>query len=233
MIKFIPNLFTLLNLSSGCIGVVFAFSTDLRMASIMIFISLILDYFDGAAARLLDARSPIGKELDSLADLISFGLLPGIIAYVMLHAGDYSSWAYISFLITVFSAYRLAKFNIDERQTTSFIGLPTPANALFWSSFPLVIMGEAETGVGFFLQGIMSEPLFMIVCIFMFSYLLIAELPLFSLKFKNLSWNDNKERHSFLLTSLILFLILSYYALPFIILLYLLISLVTNKLKKT
>jgi CDP-diacylglycerol--serine O-phosphatidyltransferase len=231
MIKFIPNLFTLLNLSSGCIGVVFAFTTDLRMVSIMVFISLILDYFDGAAARLLDARSPIGKELDSLADLISFGLLPALIAYMLLHSSPYSSWAYISFLITVFSAYRLAKFNIDERQSVNFIGLPTPANALFWSSFPLIIFGDHSNSVGSALFNVMSNPLFIMACILLFSYLLIAELPLFSLKFKNLSWKDNKDRHLFLLSSLILFLALSYYALPFIIILYLLISVVTQKLK--
>ena len=229
MRKFIPNLFTLLNLSSGCIGVVYAFTSDLRMVSIMIFISLILDYMDGMAARLLNARSPIGKELDSLADLISFGLLPALIANRLLHPSDYSSWAYVAFLITVFSAYRLAKFNIDERQSENFIGLPTPANALFWSSFPLIILSGSTEGWTSIMAGYMSNPLVIIVCILIFSYLLIAELPLFSLKFKNLSLKENKDRFIFLFGTLILILFLGYGALPFIILLYLLISIIFKK----
>ena len=233
MRKFIPNLITLLNLSAGCIGVVFAFTTDLRMVSVMIFISLVFDYMDGMAARLLNARSAIGKELDSLADLISFGLLPALIANRLLHPSEYTSWAYMAFLITVFSAYRLAKFNTDDRQTESFIGLPTPANALFWSSFPLIIMSESTAFVPGIMSDLMADPIVIIACIFVFSYLLIAELPLFSLKFKNMSWKENKDRFIFLILTLILILILGYYALPFIILLYLLISIIFKKATNT
>jgi CDP-diacylglycerol--serine O-phosphatidyltransferase len=233
MIKFIPNLFTLLNLSSGCIGVVFAFTSDLRMVSIMIFISLALDYLDGMAARLLNARSPIGKELDSLADLVSFGLLPALIAYILLHSSDYSQWAYVSFLITVFSAYRLAKFNIDTRQTENFIGLPTPANALFWSAFPLVIFGDNTRNFTTLMAEYMSHPAVIFTCIIIFSYLLISEVHMFSLKFKNFSWAENKPRFIFLIATLILILTMSYYALPFILILYLLISIVHQKIKTT
>ena len=229
MKKFIPNLITLLNLSAGCIGVVFAFTTDLRMVSIMIFISLVFDYMDGMAARLLDARSPIGKELDSLADLISFGLLPALIANRLLHPGEYTNMAYFAFLITVFSAYRLAKFNTDDRQTENFIGLPTPANALFWSSFPLIILSGSTNGIHSSMAEIMANPIFIIACILFFSYLLIAELPLFSLKFKNMAWKENQDRFIFLILTLILILILGFYALPFIILLYLFISIIFKK----
>ena len=229
MKKHIPNIFTLLNLSSGCIGVVFAFTTDLRMVSVMIFISLILDYMDGTAARLLNVKSELGKELDSLADLVSFGLLPALIAYVLLHSSGMSSWAYVSFLITVFSAYRLGKFNLDTRQTVNFIGLPTPANAIFWSSFPLVINGMESASFALFMSDIMNNSFFILACIFLFSYLLISELPMFSLKFKNLSWADNKERHIFILISAALFFAMSYYALPFIIILYLIISIIVRK----
>lgn len=231
MIKFIPNLFTLLNLASGCFGVVFAFTNDLRLVSIMIFISLILDYFDGMAARLLNAGSPIGKELDSLADLVSFGLLPALIAYVLLYSASFEKAAYLSFLITLFSAYRLAKFNIDERQSVNFIGLPTPANALFWSSFPLIIYSGGAESIQVFLAETMIHPYFILACIVIFSLLLVAELPMFSLKFKNLSWNDNKERHIFILLSATLFFLLSYYALPFILILYIVISIIHKNFK--
>lgn len=232
MIKLIPNILTLLNLTAGCIGVVFAFTSDLRMASFMIFIALILDYMDGMSARLLNAGSPLGKELDSLADVISFGMLPGVIIYILLRTSDLSSWAYVAFLITVFSAYRLAKFNIDERQTVNFIGLPTPANALFWSAFPLIIYGESSLNIHVWMEETISNPYVILTLVFIFSYLLIAELPLFSLKFKNFTWTDNKARYIVIVTSLILFLTMSYHSLPFIILLYLAISIVDQKILK-
>lgn len=232
MIKLIPNILTLLNLTAGCIGVVFAFTSDLRMASFMIFIALILDYLDGMAARLLNAGSPMGKELDSLADVISFGMLPAVIVYIVLSSTDLNSWAYFAFLITVFSAYRLAKFNIDERQSENFIGLPTPANALFWSAFPLIILGEGSSNLHVWMTETMSNPYVILILIFISSYLLIAELPLFSLKFKNFSWSINKARYIFLATTLILFLTLSYHSLPFILLLYIAISIVDQKFLK-
>lgn len=232
MIKLIPNILTLLNLTAGCIGVVFAFTSDLRMASFMIFIALILDYLDGMAARLLNAGSPLGKELDSLADVISFGMLPAVIVYILLRSSDLNSLAYTSFLIAVFSAYRLAKFNIDERQSENFIGLPTPANALFWSAFPLIIFGEGSSDIHSWMAETMSNPYVILTLIIIFSYLLIAELHLFSLKFKNFSWKVNKARYIFLIATLILFLTLSYHSLPFIILLYLAISIVDQKILK-
>lgn len=233
MKKHIPNLFTLLNLFSGCMGVVFAFTSDLRLVSLMIFISLILDYLDGFMARLLDAKSPVGKELDSLADVVSFGLLPGIIVYRLLHAGELSHLAFIGFLMTLMSAYRLANFNIDTRQSESFIGLPTPANALFWSAFPLILFGNVSGVLESSIAGFIQQPYALLGMTLLFSYLLVAELPLFSLKFKNLSWEENKARHIFLFSCLLLILFLSYYALPFIILLYLLISVVNNKVQNT
>lgn len=230
MKKAIPNIITLLNLSSGCLGVVYAFTSDLRLASVMIFVSLVLDYMDGMAARLLNARSPLGKELDSLADVISFGFLPSVIVYIMLRSSELSTFSYAAFLIAVFSAYRLAKFNIDERQSVNFIGLPTPANALFWSAFPLIILSEQSSGMSIYMAELLHNPYLILTCVFVFSYLLIAELPLFSLKFKNLSWKENKARHIFLFASLILFLIMSYHSVPFIILLYLVISIIDQKL---
>ena len=229
MKKMIPNIITLMNLFSGCIGVVFAFTSDLRMVSIMIFISLVLDYMDGMAARLLDVKSDMGKELDSLADLISFGLLPALIAYRILKGGDFPDLAYFAFLITLLSAYRLAKFNLDTRQSVNFIGLPTPANAIFWSSFPLIIYGSETGAMAVKMAELMSQSVSVLVLIPIFSYLLIAEIPLFSLKFQKPSWKDNEARLIFLILTLILFVSFSYYSLPFIILLYLLISIIKNQ----
>ena len=225
----IPNTITLMNLFSGCIGVVYAFTSDLRMVSIMIFISLLLDYLDGMAARMLDVKSDIGKELDSLADLVSFGLLPALIAFRLLKGGDYPNLAYVAFLITLLSAYRLAKFNLDTRQSVNFIGLPTPANAIFWSSFPLIIYGTADTVLAGYMSEIMSDSICILIAIPVFSYLLIAEIPLFSLKFQNFLWKGNEARLIFLAITLILFIPFSFYSLPFIILLYLLISIIKNQ----
>ena len=225
----IPNTITLMNLFSGCIGVVYAFTSDLRMVSIMIFISLLLDYLDGMAARMLDVKSDIGKELDSLADLVSFGLLPALIAFRLLKGGDYPNLAYVAFLITLLSAYRLAKFNLDKRQSINFIGLPTPANAIFWSSFPLIIYGTADTVLAGYMSEIMSDSICILIAIPVFSYLLIAEIPLFSLKFQNFLWKGNEARLIFLAITLILFIPFSFYSLPFIILLYLLISIIKNQ----
>ena len=229
MKKMIPNTITLMNLFSGCIGVVFAFTSDLRMVSIMIFISLLLDYMDGMAARLLDVKSDLGKELDSLADLVSFGLLPALIAYRILSGGDFPNLAYFAFLITLLSAYRLAKFNLDKRQSVNFIGLPTPANAVFWSSFPMIIYGTADSTLANFMAGVMSNSIFILTLVAIFSYLLIAEIPLFSLKIQHLSWKGNEARFVFLVLTLILFVSFSFYSLPFIILLYLLISIIKNQ----
>lgn len=229
MKKMIPNTITLMNLFSGCIGVVYAFTSDLRMVSIMIFISLLLDYLDGMAARMLDVKSDIGKELDSLADLVSFGLLPALIAFRLLKGGDYPNLAYVAFLITLLSAYRLAKFNLDTRQSVNFIGLPTPANAIFWSSFPLIIYGTADTVLAGYMSEIMSDSICILIAIPVFSYLLIAEIPLFSLKFQNFLWKGNEARLIFLAITLILFIPFSFYSLPFIILLYLLISIIKNQ----
>jgi CDP-diacylglycerol--serine O-phosphatidyltransferase len=232
MIRFIPNLLTLLNLGSGCLAVVFAFTADLRMVSLMILISLILDYLDGTAARLLNVQSELGKELDSLADVVSFGLVPSLIAFVLLQANDLPILSYTAFLMTLFSAYRLANFNIDKRQSNLFIGLPTPANAMVWASFPLIIFDDSSSKMVQMFRIYLENPYVILFCVALFSYLLVAEIELFSLKFKNLSWKENKVRFIFMLLAVALISIFSFYAIPFIILLYILISLITNNISK-
>ncbi|MFR9166074.1 MAG: CDP-diacylglycerol--serine O-phosphatidyltransferase [Dysgonomonas sp.] len=196
MKKHIPNLFTSLNLFSGCIASVMAFSGEYFWVVVWVIIAAVFDFFDGFMARLLKAPSAIGKELDSLADMVSFGVAPSLVIfrYLSENTATFSSVnaiapyiPYVAFLIAVFSALRLAKFNIDERQTTSFIGLPTPANALFWISF---IYGIHER----FAPSVLLSVI-VIVLIIIFSFLMIAEIPMFSLKIKSLGLKGNELRY--------------------------------------
>ena len=235
----IPNIITLLNLISGSISIVYALEGNLTVAAWFIGIAAIFDFFDGFAARMLHVSSEIGKELDSLADVISFGLAPGMILYILLsNSGSCPGIIiagrnivpFIAFLIPALSAYRLAKFNLDKRQTDSFIGLPTPANALMIASFPL-ITAQQKNLAGLdtaFVTGIINNPWFLIIFILVFSSLLVAGLPLMSLKFKTFIWGDNKVRYLFLMVSVILFILLFYTAVPLIIVFYVLLSLFTR-----
>lgn len=200
--KHIPNAITCCNLFSGCVACTMAFQGEFVWAMAFIVIGAVFDFFDGMAARLLGVSSPMGVEMDSLADDVTFGLAPAVMAFVFMQGlvlPGYltpvaSLFPYAAFFIAVFSAVRLAKFNIDDRQTTSFIGLPTPANALFWASLIAGAGGWIESlGAGWFL---------MLALIALFSYLLVCEVPMFSLKFKSLAWSKNKVRYLFLLVSL-------------------------------
>ena len=199
IIRNIPNTLTCLNLFSGCIASVMAFNGQYKYALLFIIVSAIFDFLDGLAARALHAYSPIGKDLDSLADDVSFGAAPAFIVFSLFKEIHYpEGWEcvspffpYIAFIIAVFSGLRLAKFNNDTRQTSSFIGLPVPANALFWAS--LVAGSHSFLISGYF------HPLLLALIVCLFSWLLVSEIPMFSLKFKNLSWKDNKVSFSFLL----------------------------------
>ena len=236
----IPNFLTLLNLLSGCIAIVFAFDGQLINASWLIGIAAVFDFFDGFVARLLKVSSPVGKELDSLADVVSFGVVPGVIMYKLIlqssnvpdiQISGINIIPFIAFLIPMFSALRLAKFNIDEQQAESFIGLPTPANAILIASFPLILDQESIlTGLNIsFISNIFNSFYFLLFLIILLSYLLVAELPLMSLKFKTFNWSENRSRYIFLLISLLLLIFFFYLAIPFIIITYIIISIVTNK----
>lgn len=201
--KHIPNAITCCNLFSGCVACVMAFSGEFEFAMLFIVLGAVFDFFDGMVARLLGVSSPLGVQMDSLADDITFGLAPAtvifsfmkdVLAYPAFLGGFAAVLPYCAFLIAVFSACRLAKFNIDTRQTTSFIGLPTPANALFWSS---LIVGGKE-----WLLGLEHAWALLLVLILLFSYFLVSEIPMFSMKFKNLSWKSNKRRYTFLIVSI-------------------------------
>ncbi len=214
-IKHLPNAITCLNLFSGCCGVWLAFNGNFVGGTVAILLSALFDFLDGMVARLVNAYSEMGKELDSLADVISFGLVPGAMIFSMLSADYLHNYTFLAFLIPVFSALRLAKFNIDTRQTTSFIGLPTPANAIFWG-------GIAVSFSGWFSENHIA----LIALTLLFSYLLVAEIPMFSLKLKNLSWKDNKLQFIFLGVCVLLIIFLRVNAIAPIILWYIVLSVI-------
>ena len=228
MKKHIPNAITCLNLFAGCLALYFAFKGELVYTAYLVGIAAIFDFLDGMIARVLHAYSEIGKQLDSLADMVSFGVVPGTVMFMLLQRAGESflgipmqTLAFFGFLITIFSALRLAKFNIDTRQTTSFIGLPTPANTIFVASLPLIL----EHGDLLYYELILN-PWVLLILTVLLSYLLVAELPLFALKFKNLKWQDNSVRFIFLILSVILVVMLNFAAIPLIIVLYILLSII-------
>ncbi len=219
--KHIPNFITSLNLFSGCLAIYYGFRGNYELVLLFVLLAAVFDFADGLAARLLHAYSHIGKELDSLADVVSFGVAPGVLVLSMLTASELPYWvAFSGFIIPVFSALRLAKFNIDERQTSSFIGLPTPANALFW------------VGLGYsFSEKLIANPWYILVFTLIFSGLLVAELPMFSLKFKSLKWKDNQVQYIFLSVSVLLIAVFQVNALALIIGWYILLSVVVAMFK--
>ncbi len=230
--KYIPNAITMGNLFSGCMAVLFAVNDRMEYAAAFVVLGIVFDFFDGFFARLFNVQSEVGLQLDSLADMVTSGLVPGIVMYkLILHAdglpwgGDFqaqgSMLAYLGFAITLASAYRLAKFNVDDRQTGSFIGLPTPANTLFILSLPLILkFGDLA------FAKVALENVYVLLGITALScFLLNAELPLFSLKMKSWGIKENGMIYLFVLVSVILIFTLHFVAMPVIILLYVLLSL--------
>lgn len=233
MKKQIPNMITSLNLLSGIMAIYFTFLGDLKLAAALMALGAFFDFFDGLAARLLNVKSEMGKQMDSLADMVSFGLVPGFIMFQLMRMspdlpqimiGNALISPFLAFIIPVLSAYRLAKFNIDTRQTESFIGLPTPALALFVGSLPFLLEGFFS-----FQTPWLNHYYILLFISFVLSILLVLEIPLFSLKFKNLSWKGNSTRFIFLGLSLILLILLQLGAFPIIILLYIALSLLFRK----
>jgi CDP-diacylglycerol--serine O-phosphatidyltransferase len=211
MKKHIPNFITCLNLFTGCVAAVYAFNGELETAAYLVLLAAAFDFMDGLAARALKAYSEVGKQLDSLADMVSFGFIPGLFVFKMLPA----EYAYVGFIITVFSAIRLAKFNIDTRQSENFIGLATPANTLFFISLPFLPMT--------------INPILLVVLSIGFSLMLVSEIPLFSLKFKSMDFNLNIHRYLLIILSLILILFFKFAAVPMIIVIYILLSIIFKK----
>lgn len=247
--KHIPNAITCGNLFCGCLAIVFAFKGNLVWTAYLVGIAAVLDFFDGFVARLLKVGGEMGKQLDSLADMVTFGVVPGVVMFNMMPnhygAGFFNGpnecydqpiaellFQLSGFIITIFSCLRLAKFNIDTRQTNSFIGVPTPANTILICSIPLINKFQPVI-LGFNVQTITGNPYFLIGLTLLMSYLLVAELPLFALKFKNFGWPDNKIRYSFLIISVILLILFQFIAIPFIIFLYIVLSIINNLMNKT
>ena len=225
--KHIPNAITCANLFSGCMGVVFAFQGQLETAAGFVLLSGIFDFFDGMAARLLHVKSAIGKELDSLADMVSFGLLPGVVLFKLIESSaDTTIWLpYLGFVVTVFSALRLAKFNIDERQTEDFIGLNTPMNTLFIVSLPFIAQDYPL---------LIGNTALLLAVTFLCSALLVSEIRIFSMKMSDTRWATNKMKYLFLAAAFILAILLRFTAVPFILVLYIGLSILhfrTNKRK--
>lgn len=271
----IPNIITLMNLLCGCLAIVFAFNGDLVWSAYLVGIAAVLDFLDGFVARALKQYSAIGKDLDSLADMVTFGVVPGIVMFQMMrnafemhdvklndtfgywgadrmaHHLDLMNYpaAFVAFLIPLFSALRLAKFNNDTRQSDSFIGVPTPANSILICSFPLIIIqtrgadfmdrllqpGLAPKNWSAFDQFwflFIQNPWFLIGVTVLMSILLISEIPLFALKVKGFGWTENKLRYIFLAIALVLLVLLKFIALPLVIVLYVVMSVGNNVMKK-
>ena len=283
----IPNLITLGNLACGCLAIVCAFNGNLVWAAYLVGIAAVLDFLDGFVARALKQHSPIGKDLDSLADMVTFGVVPGVVMFQLLNASInaeafiqsidsvrgtmnvQSIWMtanmgeptttmvllpYVGFLITLFSALRLAKFNNDTRQSDSFIGVPTPANSILICSLALIANDQfgvfGATSSEFFNFGeyvtlghnvdigapgfgwLQNISWYLIGVTLIMSYLLISEIPLFALKFKSFKWKGNEIRYSFLAVAVVMLIVLKFIALPLVIVLYVLMSIVNNLFKK-
>lgn len=215
----IPNTITLLNLFSGVMGIIWVLDGQLRYGAYFVLIAAGFDFLDGFIARLLKVQSEIGKELDSLADVVSFGVLPGIILFVMVRDQSELAWLpYLTLIVPMLSGYRLAKFNLDTRQTDRFIGLPTPANALFISTLPYLAM-EME-----FIGDFLASPWVIVGIAWVFAIMLISELPLIALKFKNFKFGDNKMRFVLIGIGLISFSWMQLAGIPLLILAYIALS---------
>ncbi|QTE23066.1 CDP-alcohol phosphatidyltransferase family protein [Polaribacter cellanae] len=246
MKKHIPNLLTLGNLFCGVLATIFAVEGNFGLAGLLVVIGIFFDFFDGFAARLLNVSGELGKQLDSLADMVTSGVVPGIIMFGLLSPSEYFEfhkeetatiiWTGFKFvpiqliglILTLGACYRLAKFNIDTRQSESFIGLPTPAMSLFVISLPLI---QANTDIDF-VQNLISNNYFLIVITLLLTYLMNAEIPLFSLKFKEYSFKNNIIKYLFLLISLVMIITLQYLSIPLIITLYVILSVINNYGKK-
>lgn len=227
--KHIPNTITCCNLVSGCVAIAYAFSGNIELSFTWIIIGAVFDFFDGMSARLLNVSSPIGKELDSLADIVTFGVAPSTILFSELSVMSYpaileplrSILPFTAYIMAAFSALRLAKFNLDERQALGFIGLPTPANALFWGS--LII------GAGKWLEATPFMVFFLLGGILISSWLMVSEIPIFALKFKEWGWKGNQVKYIFLLTCIPLLAIFGLTGLAIIIAWYVIISYIIKK----
>lgn len=227
----IPNLFTMLNLFCGCVALVMVADYKFDLAFYFVSLGIFFDFFDGFFARKFNVSGPLGVQLDSLADMVTSGVVPGYVMFKMMtHSNSFgieSYFPYLGFVITLGACYRLAKFNIDERQSDSFIGLPTPANCLFIMSIPFFLEVPSN---GIIVGN--NTKIALIVISFLSAYIMNAEITLFSLKFKNFSFAKYKLQIFFLAFSVAMLFFLQILAVPLIIILYVLLSIFNNMINK-
>lgn len=223
----IPNLMSLLNLLCGVMAIVSIFQFELHQASWFIVAGALLDFSDGLVARMLKAHSELGKQLDSLADVVTFGVAPGLIGYRLLFDAHGLQWfTLVPLMVPLFGALRLARFNIDPRQSDAFIGIPIPANALFWLSLPLILHYQSTFPLVLMSPEWVSEPYLIVPAAVLLSLLMVSSLPMMALKFKTFGWAGNQFRAIFILLSTVLVFIFFFEAIPIILLLYVIISLI-------
>ena len=230
IVKHVPNTITCCNLLSGCVSIHFACHNHILWASAMIFVAAVFDFLDGLAARTLNAKSPIGGDLDSLSDIVSFGVAPSFLMAWLLSKTNVGWWIHdvnvfplLAFILAAFAAVRLAKFNIDTRQSSSFIGLPVPTVGLFIASMPFML---SRLGSGSALYSFVVNPYFLMALVVIFSWLMISEVPFFSFKMHNLRFGDNVLRYFVVIFAIVAVIILKIIALPFIFLFYILLSVI-------
>lgn len=235
IIKQIPNIITLGNLFCGVLATISAVRGDFEKVLLFVLLGVFLDFFDGLAARLLKVSGDLGKQLDSLADMVTSGVAPGITMYMLIGINteqtfneSFLSLALLGLVLTLGACFRLAKFNIDERQTDSFIGLPTPAMAIFITSLPIILDSSSSE----FITSLLHNNYILIGISIFFTLLMNAEIPLFSLKFKNYSFSKNWLKYGFLAVSLVLIIVLELVAIPIIILFYVFLSVIMNLVSK-
>ncbi|MFK8044907.1 MAG: phosphatidylcholine/phosphatidylserine synthase [Crocinitomicaceae bacterium] len=240
----VPNFFTIANLLSGMLAIQFSLTDQLNWAPYFIFAAIIFDFFDGFMAGILRVRSDKGKQLDSLADIVTFGVAPGFIMFALLQfvrtdvlAGDFegnllmSNIEYFAFLIPIFALFRLAKFNVDTNQSTSFIGVPTATTAIFFASLPLLAdqaVFDPNSLKTWLLDHLILNAYSLMVIVLVFSVLMVSKIPLFALKFKKFTWSGNEIQIVFLIISAISIIVFKLWSVPFIVILYLIMSIVNN-----
>lgn len=220
--NFTPNALTSLNLAFGCFAIIEIFEGRLENVIYYSLLSGLVDFFDGFSARLLKSTSNIGKDLDSLADMVSFGVVPALVMYQLLQISTPDTpWKYLAILIAVMSGLRLAKFNNDERQSDRFFGLPTPANAF------LIISLAHLTDNGIW-TGLINNWVVLVAVTISTSFLLVADIPMLAFKFKQFGWKGNEAKYVFLLLSLVMAILFQLVAVPLIIVMYILGSILTH-----
>jgi len=232
--KIVPNFLTMLNLACGSIAIIQAFSGNMVLASWFIIIAALMDFLDGFAARLLHAKTSIGAQLDSLADVVSFGLAPAIIMFKLLYEiqandtglFDFQFLPYLSLLMVIAGAYRLARFNTDPEQSEEFKGLPIPANGIFVASLPLILHFPAYSSM---IVEALNSDIVLVIIVLLLSWLMVSRVRMMSLKFKNLSWADNSYRFILIILLVFLFILVRFSAIPLIILIYIIFSLLNSK----